>query len=215
MIPTKAAKPTLLLDVGANSECKPHHLVQFAIMGDAYSRSVLGTIKPSVGLMSIGEEEAKGNDLTKEAFPLLRDLHSINFVGNVEGRDVFSGVVDVIVTDGFTGNVMLKLSEGLTEAMLSMIKRELTVSAVTKAGAMLAKPAFRNIKRRLDYSEYGGAPLLGVSRIVVLGHGRSNARAIRNAIKSVKEFSENRTSERIERGIAETNASQAGTAAFA
>jgi len=215
MIPTKAAKPTLLLDVGANSECKPHHLVQFAIMGDAYSRSVLGTVKPSVGLMSIGEEEAKGNDLTKEAFPLLRDLHSINFVGNVEGRDVFSGVVDVIVTDGFTGNVMLKLSEGLTEAMLSMIKRELTVSAVTKAGAMLAKPAFRNIKRRLDYSEYGGAPLLGVSRIVVLGHGRSNARAIRNAIKSVKEFSENRTSERIERGIAETNASQAGTAAFA
>jgi glycerol-3-phosphate acyltransferase PlsX len=208
LIPTKSTKPTLLLDVGANSECKAHHLVQFAIMGDAYSRAVLGTFRPAVGLMSIGEEEAKGNDLTKEAFPLLREMSSLNFVGNVEGRDVFSGGVDVIVTDGFTGNVMLKLSEGLTEAMLSMIKRELTSSAVTKAGAMLAKPAFRNIKRRLDYSEYGGAPLLGVRQIVVIAHGSSNARAIRNAIRNVKEFSEHRAAERIERGIAETNASQ-------
>ncbi|HZJ43121.1 MAG TPA: phosphate acyltransferase PlsX [Pyrinomonadaceae bacterium] len=204
LIPTKSSKPTLLLDVGANSECKAHQLVQFAIMGDAYSRSVLGTTRPSVGLMSIGEEEAKGNDLTKEAFPLLRQLESINFVGNVEGRDVFSGLVDVIVTDGFTGNVMLKLSEGLTEAMLAMLKRELTATAVTKAGAVLAKPAFNRIKKRLDYSEYGGAPLLGVSRIVVIGHGRSNARAIRNAIRSVKEFSENRTSERIKQGIADS-----------
>lgn len=208
LIPTKSGRPVLLLDVGANSECKPHHLAQFAVMGDAYSRSVLGTVKPSVGLMSIGEEEAKGNDLTKEAFPLLRQLPELNFVGNVEGRDVFSGMVDVIVTDGFTGNVMLKLSEGLTEAMLSMLKRELTTSAVTKAGAVLAKPAFRNIKRRLDYTEYGGAPLLGVRRIVVIGHGRSNARAIRNAIRSVREFSEHRASDRIERGIAETSAIQ-------
>ncbi|HSS19268.1 MAG TPA: phosphate acyltransferase PlsX [Pyrinomonadaceae bacterium] len=205
LIPTKAKKPTLLLDVGANAECKAEHLVQFAIMGDAYSRAVLGTIGPVVGLMSIGEEEAKGNDLTKEAFPLLRELSSLNFVGNVEGRDVFSGAVDVIVTDGFTGNVMLKLSEGLTEAMLSMIKRELTASAVTKAGAVLAKPAFRNIKNRLDYSEHGGAPLLGVQKIVVIGHGSSNARAIRNAIRSVKEFSEKGASERIEKGIAETH----------
>ena len=209
LIPTKTGRPVLLLDVGANSECKAYHLAQFAIMGDAYSRSVLGTVKPSIGLMSIGEEEAKGNDLTKEAFPLLRQLSNINFVGNVEGRDVFSGAVDVIVTDGFTGNVMLKLSEGLTEAMLSMIKKELSTSAVTKAGGVLAKPAFRNIKKRLDYSEYGGAPLLGVSRIVVIGHGRSNARAIRNAINSVKEFSENRAGERIEKGIAETNELQA------
>jgi len=208
LIPTKASKPVLLLDVGANSECKPHHLAQFAVMGDAYSRAVLGTVKPSVGLMSIGEEEAKGNDLTKEAFPLLRKLSNINFVGNVEGRDVFSGAVDVIVTDGFTGNVMLKLSEGLTEAVLAMLKRELTATAVTKAGAVLAKPAFRSIKKRLDYSEYGGAPLLGVRHIVVIGHGRSNARAIRNAIRSVKEFSENRAAERIEKGIAETTAFQ-------
>jgi glycerol-3-phosphate acyltransferase PlsX len=213
LIPTKSAKPTLLLDVGANSECKPEHLAQFAIMGDAYSRAVLGTIGPVVGLMSIGEEEAKGNDLTKEAFPLLREMTSLNFMGNVEGRDVFSGAVDVIVTDGFTGNVMLKLSEGLTDAMLSMIKRELTASAVTKAGAMLAKPAFRNIKKRLDYSEHGGAPLLGVRKIVVIGHGSSNARAIRNAIRNVKEFSENRAGERIEKGIAETNARHAVTQA--
>ncbi len=209
LIPTKSGKPTLLLDVGANSECKAYHLLQFAIMGDVYSRTVLGRIRPAIGLMSIGEEEAKGNDLTKEAFPLLREMSSLNFVGNVEGRDLFSGAVDVIVTDGFTGNVMLKLSEGLTEAMLSMIKRELTSSAVTKAGAMLAKPAFQNIKKRLDYSEYGGAPLLGVRQIVVIGHGSSNARAIRNAIRSVKEFSENHASERIERGIAETSAAQA------
>jgi glycerol-3-phosphate acyltransferase PlsX len=206
LIPTKSGKPTLLLDVGANAECKPHHLAQFAIMGDAYSRAVLGTMRPTVGLMSIGEEEAKGNDLTKEAFPLMRDLTSLNFVGNVEGRDVFTGAVDVIVTDGFTGNVMLKLSEGLTDAMLSMIRRELSASAITKAGAMLARPAFRNIKRRLDYTEYGGAPLLGVRQIVVIGHGSSNARAIRSAIRSVKEFSEHRAGERIESGISETNA---------
>jgi glycerol-3-phosphate acyltransferase PlsX len=208
LIPTKANKPVLLLDVGANSECKAHHLAQFAVMGDAYSRAVLGTVKPTVGLMSIGEEEAKGNDLTKEAFPLLKQLSNINFVGNVEGRDVFAGMVDVIVTDGFTGNVMLKLSEGLTEAVLAMLKRELTATAVTKAGAVLAKPAFRSIKKRLDYSEYGGAPLLGVRQIVVIGHGRSNARAIRNAIRSVKEFSENRAGERIEKGIAETTGFQ-------
>jgi len=206
LLPTKAAKPTLVLDVGANSDCKPHHMVQFAIMGDAYSRAVLGTQRPSVGLMSIGEEEAKGNELTKEAFPLMRDLGSLNFVGNVEGRDVFTGQVDVIVTDGFTGNVMLKLSEGLQDAVLSLIRRELSASTITKAGAVLARPAFRSLKKRLDYSEYGGAPLLGVRSIVVVGHGSSNARAIRNAIRNVREFSEHGAGERIERGIAETHA---------
>ena len=206
LVPTKSGRPTLILDVGANSDCKPHQMAQFAIMGDAYSRSVLGTPRPSVGLMSIGEEEAKGNDLTKEAFPLLRELSGINFVGNVEGRDVFTGQVDVIVTDGFTGNVMLKLSEGLQEAVISMIKRELSASAITKAGAVLARPAFQNLKKRLDYAEYGGAPLLGVQRIVVVCHGSSNARAVRNAVRNVKEFSEHGALERIERGIAETSA---------
>ena len=205
LMPTKSGRPTLLLDVGANSDCKPHQMAQFAIMGDAYSRAVLGLQRPSVGLMSIGEEEAKGNELTKEAFPLMRDLSNINFVGNVEGRDVFTGQVDVIVTDGFTGNVMLKLSEGLQAAVVSMIKQELSATAITKAGAMLARPAFRSLKKRLDYSEYGGAPLLGVQRIVVIGHGSSNARALRNAIRNVKEFSEGGAIERIERGIAETN----------
>src|SRR5258706_7979901 len=136
--------------------------------------------------MSIGEEEAKGNDLTKEAFPLLREMKSLNFMGNVEGRDVFSGAVDVIVTDGFTGNVMLKLSEGLTDAMLSMIKRELTASAVTKAGAVLAKPAFRNIKKRLDYSEHGGATMLGGNRNLGIGHRRLKARANPKPIRRVK-----------------------------
>jgi glycerol-3-phosphate acyltransferase PlsX len=206
LVPTKSGRPTLILDVGANSDGKPEHLAQFAVMGDAYARAVLGTSKPSVGLMSIGEEEAKGNELTKEAFPLLRDLSGINFVGNVEGRDVFSGTVDVVVTDGFTGNVMLKLSEGLQDAVLSLIRRELSASAITKAGAVLARPAFQRLKKRFDYSEYGGAPLLGVRNIVVVGHGSSNARAIRNLVRTVKEFSENGAAERIERGIAETKA---------
>jgi glycerol-3-phosphate acyltransferase PlsX len=209
LLPTKSGRPTLLLDVGANAECKAHHLAQFAIMGDAYSRSVLGTERPTVGLMSIGEEEAKGNDLTKEAFPLLKELSSLNFVGNVEGRDVFSGQVDVILTDGFTGNVILKLSEGLQDAVVTLIKRELSASVITKTGAVLARPAFQNLKKRLDYAEYGGAPLLGVRKIVVVGHGSSNARAIRNAIRNVKEFSEHGAQERIERGIAETNAREA------
>jgi glycerol-3-phosphate acyltransferase PlsX len=206
MLPSKSGRPTLLLDVGANADCKPLHMAQFAIMGDAYSRSVLGTERPSVGLMSIGEEEAKGNDLTKEAFPLMRDLRSLNFVGNVEGRDVFTGQVDVIVTDGFTGNVILKLSEGLQDAVVTLIKRELSASVITKTGAVLARPAFQNLKKRLDYAEYGGAPLLGVRKIVVVGHGSSNARAVRNAVRNVKEFSEHGALERIERGIAETNA---------
>jgi glycerol-3-phosphate acyltransferase PlsX len=206
LLPTKSGRPTMLLDVGANAECKAHHMAQFAIMGDAYSRSVLGTERPTVGLMSIGEEEAKGNDLTKEAFPLMRDLASLNFVGNVEGRDVFSGQVDVIVTDGFTGNVILKLSEGLQDAVISLIKRELSASVITKTGAVLARPAFQNLKKRLDYAEYGGAPLLGVRKIVVVCHGSSNALAVRNAIRNVKEFSEHGAQERIERGIADTNA---------
>jgi phosphate acyltransferase len=212
LVPTKSGRPTLLLDVGANSECKPHHMAQFAIMGDAYSRAVLGTLKPSVGLMSIGEEEAKGNDLTKEAFPLMRELTSLNFVGNVEGRDVFSGEVDVIVTDGFTGNVILKLAEGLQDAVLTLIKRELSATAITKAGAVLARPAFKNLKKRLDYAEYGGAPLLGVRKIVVVCHGSSNARAIRNAVRNVKEFSERGAVGRIERGVAETNARESAAA---
>ncbi|HYP52390.1 MAG TPA: phosphate acyltransferase PlsX [Pyrinomonadaceae bacterium] len=206
LMPTKSGRPTIILDVGENSDCKPHQMAQFAIMGDAYSRSVLGTPRPSVALMSIGEEEAKGNDLTKEAVPMMRELSSLNFVGNVEGRDVFTGQVDVIVTDGFTGNVILKLAEGLQEAVITMIKRELSASAITKAGAMLARPAFQNLKKRLDYAEYGGAPLLGVQRIVVVCHGSSNARAVRNAVRNVKEFSEHGALERIERGIAETSA---------
>lgn len=202
LIPTKGARPTLLLDVGANSDCKPEQLAQFAVMGDAYMRAVLNVAKPAVGLMSIGEEAGKGNELTKETFALLRDHQNLNFVGNVEGRDVFTGAIDVIVTDGFTGNVMLKLSEGLSEAMLALIRRELKTTAISQAGAMLARPAFRRLKKRLDYSEYGGAPLLGVRSIVVIAHGSSNARAIRNAIKSAKEFAAHGAAERIKLGVA-------------
>src|SRR2546423_7982626 len=187
LIPTKALKPVLLLDVGANAGCKPEHMAQFAIMGDAYARTVLGVARPSVGLMSIGEEEAKGNELTKEAFPLLRELASLHFVGNVEGRDVFTGAVDVIVTDGFVGNVMLKLSEGLQDAFLTMIRRELSGSATTKAGAMLARPAFQRLKKKLDYSEYGGAPVLGVQRIVGFGTGVCNRQTNHNTDATAEE----------------------------
>jgi glycerol-3-phosphate acyltransferase PlsX len=210
LVPTKTHKPVLLIDVGANADCKPHQMAQFAVMGDAYARAVLGIARPTIGLMSVGEEEAKGSELTKEAFTLIRELKSLNFVGNVEGRDVFTGKVDVIVTDGFTGNVMLKLSEGLSSAFISMIRRELSASAITKAGAVLARPAFQSLKKRLDYAEYGGAPLLGVKNIVVVAHGASNARAIRNAISNVKEFAENGAVERIRRGIAEQLATNDG-----
>lgn len=201
-IPTKTGRPTLLLDVGANSDCKPMHLVQFAIMGDAYARAMFGIERPTVGLMSIGEEEVKGNELTKEAFALLRNVEHLNFVGNVEGRDVFTGNVDVIVTDGFTGNVMLKLSEGLSDVVTALIRRELSASVITRTGAMLARPAFRNIKRRLDYTETGGAPLLGVRGVVMIAHGSSNARALRNAIRNTRDFVLNEANEKIERGIA-------------
>ncbi|MBX5478600.1 phosphate acyltransferase PlsX [Pyrinomonas methylaliphatogenes] len=202
LIPTRAGRPTLLLDVGANSDCKPTHLAQFAIMGDAYARAVLGIERPTVGLMSIGEEEVKGNELTKEAFALLRELEQINFVGNVEGRDVFTGAVDIIITDGFTGNVMLKLSEGLSEMMIALIRRELSASVITRTGAMLARPAFRRIKRQLDYAEIGGAPLLGVRGVVMIAHGSSSARAIRNAIRNARDFVLNAANEKIERNIA-------------
>ena len=159
MIPTKAGKPTLLIDVGANSECKPHHLVQFAIMGDAYSRSVLGTDKPSVGLMSIGEEEAKGNDLTKEAFPLLREL-DINFVGNV----------------------VLKFGEGLALGIFALLHEELRRTIRVKIGTALALPGLRAVRRRMDYTEYGGAPLLGVNGVCIIGHGSSKAKTVRGAV---------------------------------
>lgn len=197
VVPTVTGRSTVLLDVGANSECKPAHLVQFAIMGDIYARYVLHVRRPRVGLISIGEEEAKGNDLTRESYKLLE--HSgLNFVGNVEGRNVYSGETDVIVCDGFTGNVILKTSEGILEMLLKVLRQELMRSMQTKVGAMLSRPAFRNIKKRFDYAEFGGAPLLGVRRTCIISHGRSNAQAIRNAIRTAMEMAEHHVCERIE-----------------
>ncbi len=187
VLPTQKGKPAILLDVGANVDCKPIHLEQFAIMGDIYSRAIFGIRRPRVGLLSIGEEDTKGNELTKEAFKSLK-LAPINFIGNVEGRDIFKGDVDVIVCDGFTGNVALKLSEGLIETFTAMLGQELRKTIQAQVGYVLSKRAFTDFRRRLDYSEYGGAPLLGINGITIVCHGRSNANAIKNGIRVASEF---------------------------
>src|SRR2546422_6328951 len=174
VLPTQKGKPAILLDVGANVDCKPHHLEQFAIMGDIYSRAIFGIRRPRVGLLSIGEEDSKGNELTKEAFKSLKRA-PINFIGNVEGRDIFKGDVDVIVCDGFTGNVALKLSEGLIETFSAMLRQELEKTLAAKLGYIFSEKAFRAFRRRLDYSEDGGASLPGIKRIMIDCHGRSNA----------------------------------------
>jgi glycerol-3-phosphate acyltransferase PlsX len=197
IFPTLKGKGTVLLDVGANAECKPEHLNQFAVMGSIYSRHILGVPNPKVGLMSIGEEELKGNDLTKETLRLLKSA-PINFIGNVEGRDIFTGEVDVIVCDGFTGNVILKTSEGLVEAIMTILRGELEQTYLTQAGALLSRTAFKNVKRRLDYSELGGAPLLGAKQLTVICHGSSTPKAIRNAIRIAKEFYKGKLNEYIE-----------------
>jgi glycerol-3-phosphate acyltransferase PlsX len=173
---------TLVLDVGANVEAKPHQLVQFAVMGSYYASAVLGMNDPRVGLMSVGEEETKGGPRVRRQYKVLKNA-GINFVGNVEGRDVFTGNVDVVVCDGFTGNVILKVAEGLGEMVVGMLKEEARQSPLYGAGLVLAKGAFRNLKRKVDYSEHGGAPLLGVDGACLIGHGRSTAKAIRNAVR--------------------------------
>jgi phosphate acyltransferase len=197
VLPTQKAKPAILLDVGANVDCKPHHLEQFAVMGDIYSRTIFGIRRPRVGLLSIGEEDSKGNELTKEAFKSLKHA-PINFIGNVEGRDIFKGEIDVIVCDGFTGNVALKLSEGLIETFATMLRQELEKTIAAKVGYILAERAFRAFRRRLDYSEYGGAPLLGINGITIVCHGRSNANAIKNAIRVAHDFCKHKVNHVIE-----------------
>ena len=180
IIPTRQ-QPAVLLDSGAMVECRPQHLVQFATMGSAYARIAFDRPRPRVGLLSVGEEEGKGNELTKEAHQLLKAA-PLNFVGNVEGRDVYAGTVDVIVCDGFTGNVILKTSEGLVETVESLLHAELQSTFGSQIGYLLSAQAFRRFRKRLDYSEYGGAPLLGVNGICIVGHGRSSAKAVRNAV---------------------------------
>jgi phosphate acyltransferase len=207
IFPTLKGNGTVLLDVGANAECKPEHLKQFGVMGSVYSRHILGVRNPKVGLMSIGEEDVKGNDLTKETLRLLREA-PINFIGNVEGRDIFTGDVDVIVCDGFTGNVILKTSEGLVEAIMTLLRSELGQTYLTQAGALLSRTAFRSVKKRLDYSELGGAPLLGAKQLTVICHGSSTPKAIRNAIRIAKEFYKGNLNKSIEE---ELNVVSAGT----
>lgn len=195
--PTLNGKPAVMLDVGANVDCTPNMLVQFAVMGEAYSRVIFRTERPRVGILSIGEEEHKGNSLTRDVYPMLKTMKHLNFVGNVEGRDVYTGTADVIVCDGFVGNVALKVSEGLVEVVGKLLKQSLKASVTRQVGAYLARGAFNDFKKRVDYSEYGGAPLLGLNGICVICHGRSSAKAIKNAIRVAKEFAEGKVNERI------------------
>jgi len=201
VFPTALGTAAILLDVGANVDCTPENLEQFAVMGEIYSRSIFGLRRPRVGLLSIGEEEGKGNELTREAFPLLKAL-PLNFIGNVEGRDLYNGQVDVIVADGFVGNVALKTSEGVATLVRYVLKESLRSTITRQVGYLLSRSAFADFKKRLDYSEYGGAPLLGLKGVCIIGHGSSNANAIKNAIRVAAEFSERNINAKIEKELA-------------
>jgi phosphate acyltransferase len=217
VFPTAPGTAAILLDVGANVDCKPRNLEQFAVMGEIYFQSMFGESKashsfgrsmfgaarrPRVGLLSIGEEETKGNQLTRESFHLLKRL-PLNFVGNVEGRDLFNGHVDVIVADGFVGNVALKISEGVANLVRTVLKESLKATITRQVGFMLSRSAFSDFKKRIDHTEYGGAPLLGLKGVCIITHGSSNANAIKNAVRVAAEFSERRINESIERGLAQ------------
>jgi glycerol-3-phosphate acyltransferase PlsX len=201
VVPTVSGH-AVLLDAGANVDSKARHLVQFAIMGNVYTRDVLGRPRPRVGLLSIGEEESKGNELTREAFKALEEEPSLNFIGNVEGRDVFSGSADVVVCDGFIGNVALKISEGLVDALFHLLTEELGKDVRSRIGSALLLPAFRRFKRRMDSAETGGAPLLGVNGVCIISHGRSTAKAIMNAIRAAGDCVSNKVIAHIREGIA-------------
>jgi len=191
---------TLLLDVGANANCQPHNLVQFALMGKIFMTAVVGVADPRVGLMSIGEEKGKGNDLVKEAFDRLQTA-PLRFIGNVEGNDLFSGTADVVVSDGFTGNVALKVSEGVVQSVVSMARHEITKDIFAKLGYLLMKRHLKKLYKKIDYSEYGGAQLLGVNGVIIIGHGRSNPTAVRNAVGRAREFVANRVQDTIQAEI--------------
>ncbi len=202
-IPTRT-RPAVLLDAGASVECRPQHLVQFAIMGGVYARVAFGVARPRIGLLSIGEEETKGNELTREAHRLLK-ASPLNFIGNIEGREIYSGVADVVVCDGFTGNIVLKTSEGLVETVEALLGDELQGTFSSQVGYLLSRRAFRRFPRRVDYSEYGGAPLLGVAGLTIVGHGRSSPKAVRNAIAMAYRFATSDFLRRIEQDIAAAN----------
>ncbi|MGO9591129.1 MAG: phosphate acyltransferase PlsX [Candidatus Acidiferrales bacterium] len=198
--PNMKEKVSIILDVGANVDSKPEQIEQFAVMGEIYYRTIWGVKRPRVALLSIGEEEMKGNELTREAGALLRQT-SLNFTGNVEGRDVFRGNVEVVVCDGFIGNIALKISEGVVEHIGGMLKKAIKSSLRSQLGYALSKRAFDDFRKRTDYSEYGGAPLLGVKGITVIGHGRSNPNAVKNAIRVAAELCRARVNEKIEQEL--------------
>ncbi len=208
ILPTSTGKPSLLLDVGANVDCKAKNLEQFAVMGEIYARAVLKIARPRVGLLSIGEEEGKGNELTREAFPLLQRL-PIHFLGNVEGRDIYNGHADVVVCDGFIGNVALKASEGLARLVRDSLRESLTSTVTAQVGALLSRKAFNHFKNRIDQSEYGGAPLLGVRGVCIVGHGSSNDRAVMNGIRVAAEFAQANVNAHIEQGLVALNGAPA------
>lgn len=212
VLPAAGGSQTLVLDVGANTDCKPQYLVQFALMGTAYMRSVFKLPNPRVGLLSNGEEETKGNQVVQEAHQLLKAAApgaGVNFIGNVEGRDINAGTVDIVVCDGFVGNVVLKLSEGLAKMLLGTIRKELTAGTVTKMGALLAKPAFDRVRKQMDYEEYGGVPVLGVNGVSIICHGSSHAKAIKNAIRVALQAAEANLPRRIAEGMRQLPAGQA------
>jgi glycerol-3-phosphate acyltransferase PlsX len=198
--PNIKEKVSIMLDVGANVDSKPLHIEQFAVMGEIYFRALWGVKRPRVALLSIGEEDSKGNDLTREAAALLKQS-SLNFTGNIEGRDVFRGNVDVIVCDGFIGNIALKLSEGLVEHIGGMLKKAIKSSLSSQIGYALSKKAFDAFRKRTDYSEYGGAPLLGVRGVTIIGHGRSNPNAVKNAVRVAAELCRSGMNEKIEQEL--------------
>jgi glycerol-3-phosphate acyltransferase PlsX len=202
VFPTHKGTPVVVLDVGANVDCEPAMLKQFGLMGEIYSRLVLKIERPRVGLLSIGEEEHKGNTLTRDATPLLKAL-SLNFIGNVEGRDLYSGHADVIVCDGFVGNVALKVSEGLSEMIRSMLREALAETVTRKIGYALSRSAYKDFKKRIDYAEYGGAPLLGLKGVCIICHGRSDSNAIKNAIRVAADFASSNMNQRIEEELRE------------
>lgn len=193
----------VVLDIGANAECRPEFLVQFAIMGKIYAQRMLGVANPRIGLLSNGEEEGKGNNLVRETYPLL-EASDLNFIGNVEGKELFGGQADVVVTDGFTGNVLLKSTEAVAKLIIDILKEELMSSLRTKMGALLAKPAFGKIKQMLDPAEVGAAPLLGIDGLVFVGHGRSDARAMVSATRGAKHAVDNNLLPELRKAISES-----------
>jgi glycerol-3-phosphate acyltransferase PlsX len=192
---------TLLIDVGANVNCRPHHLEQFALMGHIFMQSVMGQKEPRIGLMSIGEEESKGNELTKEVFERLQSS-TLNFIGNIEGKDIYSGKADVIVSDGFTGNVALKVSEGVVDTIFYMARNEIMKNIFSKIGFFLMKRNLRRLYKKVDYTEYGGAQLLGINGVCIIGHGRSNANAVKNAVGLARDFVVNKVQDKIQSEVA-------------